>query len=93
MKNTLYLVIAAFIMLSCQARNNAITSKKDYSFLADSLHIDKQLEKYKLPGFSLVVFENYKSQAELAQEYIFSSLDLKNTTMIFHFHILFVYSQ
>ncbi|MCI3937226.1 beta-lactamase family protein [Chryseobacterium aahli] len=60
MKNTLYLLIVTLIMLSCQTRNNAVTSKKDYSFLTDSLHIDKQLEKYKLPGFSLVVFENYK---------------------------------
>ncbi|MCC9073843.1 beta-lactamase family protein [Flavobacterium sp. F-65] len=31
-----------------------------YGFLTDSLNIDKQLEKNKLPGFSLVVFENYK---------------------------------
>ncbi|MBV6879516.1 serine hydrolase domain-containing protein [Epilithonimonas ginsengisoli] len=34
--------------------------KKDYSFLTDSLKIEEQLEKYKLPGFSVVVFENYK---------------------------------
>ncbi|SDJ15361.1 serine hydrolase domain-containing protein [Chryseobacterium jejuense] len=60
MKNTFYLLIAALIVLSCQTRNNAVTSKRDYSFLTDSLHIDKQLEKYNLPGFSLVVFENYK---------------------------------
>ncbi|WP_306353115.1 serine hydrolase domain-containing protein [Flavobacterium sp. '19STA2R22 D10 B1'] len=31
-----------------------------YGFLTDSLNIEKQLEKHKLPGFSLVVFENYK---------------------------------
>jgi CubicO group peptidase (beta-lactamase class C family) len=31
-----------------------------YGFLTDSLNIDKQLEKNKLPGFSLVVFENYE---------------------------------
>ncbi|BAP32645.1 uncharacterized protein CHSO_3608 [Chryseobacterium sp. StRB126] len=60
MKNTFYLLVAALIMLSCQTRDNAATSKRDYSFLTDSLYIDKQLEKYKLPGFSLVVFENYK---------------------------------
>ena len=34
--------------------------KKDYSFLTDSLKIEEQLGKYKLPGFSVVVFENYK---------------------------------
>ena len=34
--------------------------KKNYSFLTDSLKIEEQLEKYKLPGFSVVVFENYK---------------------------------
>lgn len=34
--------------------------KKDYSFLTDSLKIEGELEKYKLPGFSVVVFENYK---------------------------------
>lgn len=34
--------------------------KKNYNFLTDSLKIEEQLEKYKLPGFSVVVFENYK---------------------------------
>jgi len=34
--------------------------KKDYKFLTDSLKIEEKLEKYKLPGFSVVVFENYK---------------------------------
>jgi len=34
--------------------------KKDYRFLTDSLKIEEQLEKNKLPGFSVVVFENYK---------------------------------
>ncbi|SMC61429.1 serine hydrolase domain-containing protein [Chryseobacterium sp. YR221] len=60
MKNTLYLLIVTLIMLSCQTSNHVLTSKKNYSFLTDSLHIDQQLEKYKLPGFSLVVFENYQ---------------------------------
>ncbi|MGE8525075.1 serine hydrolase domain-containing protein [Chryseobacterium rhizosphaerae] len=60
MKNILYLLIVTLIMLSCQTSNHVLTSKKNYSFLTDSLHIDQQLEKYKLPGFSLVVFENYQ---------------------------------
>ncbi|MNK82710.1 Penicillin-binding protein 4* [compost metagenome] len=34
--------------------------KKDYRFLTDSLKIEEQLGKYKLAGFSVVVFENYK---------------------------------
>ena len=38
----------------------AFGQKKDYSFLTDSLKIEEQLKKYKLPGFSVVVFENYK---------------------------------
>nr|WP_315034711.1 serine hydrolase domain-containing protein [uncultured Chryseobacterium sp.] len=60
MKNTLYLLIVTFIMLSCHTRNHVLTSKGDYKFLRDSLHLNEQLEKYKLPGFSFVVFENYK---------------------------------
>lgn len=60
MKKTLYLLIVTLTLFSCQTRHNTVTSKTDYSFLTDSLHIDKQLEKYNLSGFSLVVFENYK---------------------------------
>lgn len=60
MKNILYLLIVTLTMLSCQTSNHVLISKKNYSFLTDSLHIDQQLEKYKLPGFSLVVFENYQ---------------------------------
>lgn len=60
MKNTFYLLIAALIMLSCRTNKNAVASKGNVNFLTDSLRIEQQLEKYKLPGFSLVVFENYK---------------------------------
>ncbi|OBS12614.1 hypothetical protein ATE49_05185 [Elizabethkingia miricola] len=60
MKNTLYLLIVTLIILSCRTNNNILTSKRNYNFLTDSLKINQQLEKYKLPGFSLVVFENYK---------------------------------
>ncbi|AZA84397.1 serine hydrolase [Chryseobacterium lactis] len=60
MKNILYLLIFTLIMSSCKTSNNALTSTKNYNFLTDSLHINQQLEKYKLPGFSVVVFENYK---------------------------------
>ncbi|UUC44821.1 serine hydrolase domain-containing protein [Flavobacterium cerinum] len=60
MKNALYLLIFTILISSCQTSNKIVSKRKDYSFLTDSLHIDKQLEKYKLPGFSLVVFENYE---------------------------------
>ncbi|MBB2148028.1 serine hydrolase [Pedobacter sp. LMG 31462] len=60
MKRTLYLLILLLTISGCQIRNKVSSKKRDYSFLTDSLHIDQQLEKYKLPGFSLVVFENYK---------------------------------
>lgn len=60
MKKTLYLLIVTLTLFSCQTRHNTVTSETDYSFLTDSLHIDRQLEKYNLPGLSLVVFENYK---------------------------------
>ncbi|NRF40690.1 serine hydrolase [Pedobacter foliorum] len=60
MKSTFYLLILLLTVSSCQTRNKALSKKRDYSFITDSLHIEQQLEKYKLPGFSLVVFENYK---------------------------------
>lgn len=60
MKNIFYLLIFTLIISSCKTSNNAVTSTKNYNFLTDSLHINQQLEKYKLPGFSIVVFENYK---------------------------------
>ncbi|MCT2561897.1 serine hydrolase domain-containing protein [Chryseobacterium herbae] len=60
MKTTLYSLIFLFILSSCQTSHKVLSKKEDYSFLTDSLKIDQQLGKYKLPGFSLVVFENYK---------------------------------
>ncbi|SHE94226.1 serine hydrolase domain-containing protein [Chryseobacterium sp. OV279] len=60
MKTSLYLLISLFILSSCQTSHQVLSKKEDYTFLTDSLKIDPQLEKYKLPGFSLVVFENYK---------------------------------
>lgn len=60
MKNTIYLLIFVILISSCQTSNKVLTSKRDYSFLTDSLKIEQQLEKHKLAGFSLVVFENYK---------------------------------
>lgn len=47
-------------LLLCFANFQGFTQKKDHHFLTDSLKIEEQLEKYKLPGFSVVVFENYK---------------------------------
>ncbi|WP_284462575.1 serine hydrolase domain-containing protein [Chryseobacterium sp.] len=60
MKNALYLLIFMVIVSSCQTSKKVFAEKRDYSFLTDSLKVESQLEKYKLPGFSLVVFENYK---------------------------------
>lgn len=60
MKSSIYLLILMFIMSSCHTSNKALAQRKDYTFLTDSLHIDQQLEKYKLAGFSMVVFENYE---------------------------------
>lgn len=48
------------LVSSCQTSKKVFAEKRDYSFLTDSLKVEEQLEKYKLPGFSLVVFENYK---------------------------------
>lgn len=61
MKNIIYLLIILIVTnANCQIRDKALTKKLDYSFLTDSLNIDQQLEKYKLVGFSVVVFENYE---------------------------------
>ena len=60
MKNIIYFLFLTTAISSCQSNKNELTKQKDYSFLTDSLKIDKQLESYKLAGFSLVVFENYK---------------------------------
>lgn len=48
------------IVSNCQTSKKVFAEKRDYSFLTDSLKVESQLEKYKLPGVSLVVFENYK---------------------------------
>ncbi|MDQ0592995.1 CubicO group peptidase (beta-lactamase class C family) [Chryseobacterium ginsenosidimutans] len=56
MKTIFYTSFFLLLMISSQV----FAQKKDYSFLTDSLKIEEQLEKYKLPGFSVVVFENYK---------------------------------
>ncbi|SHG28632.1 serine hydrolase domain-containing protein [Chryseobacterium vrystaatense] len=60
MKNIMYLLLLIATMSSCQTTHKTLTQKSDYSFLTDSLQIEPQLKKYNLPGFSLVVFENYK---------------------------------
>lgn len=60
MKNIIYSLILIGLMLSCQTNHRALSEKRDYHFLTDSLHIEQQLEQYKLAGFSLVVFENYE---------------------------------
>lgn len=59
MKTTIYLLTLLVIISGCQTTHIGSSKKRDYSFLTDSLKIEQQLEKYKLAGFSLVVFENY----------------------------------
>ena len=61
MKNLIYLLVLLIVTNSnSQTSYKALPKKANYSFLTDSLKIDEQLEKYKLAGFSLVVFENYE---------------------------------
>ncbi|QIL42614.1 beta-lactamase family protein [Pedobacter sp. HDW13] len=60
MKRTLYLLTLLLIVSGCQTSYKVLSKKRDYSFLTDSLHLEQQLAKYKLPGASLVVFENYQ---------------------------------
>lgn len=60
MKNAIYLLLLIVTVASAQTNKKAVLKERDYSFLTDSLNIDKQLEKYKLAGFSLVVFQNYE---------------------------------
>ncbi|MCV9927293.1 beta-lactamase family protein [Flavobacterium sp. LS1R49] len=60
MKNIIYLLLLIVTVASAQTNKKVASKEKDYSFLTDSLNIDKQLEKYKLAGFSLVVFKDYK---------------------------------
>lgn len=60
MKNIIYSLILILVISSCQTSYKVVSKKRNYNFLTDSLKIEQQLEKYKLAGFSLVVFENYK---------------------------------
>ena len=60
MKNAIYLLLLIVTVASAQTNKKVAYKERDYSFLTDSLNIDKQLEKYKLAGFSLVVFQNYE---------------------------------
>lgn len=60
MKNIIYLLILIVTVANGQTSNKILSKKRDYNFLTDSLNIEQQLEKYKLAGFSLVVFENYE---------------------------------
>jgi CubicO group peptidase (beta-lactamase class C family) len=60
MKNIIYLLLLIVTVASAQTNKKVALKEKDYSFLTDSLNIDKQLEKHKLAGFSLVVFKDYK---------------------------------
>jgi len=54
-KNILYASLFLLLMNS-----TFFAQHKDHRFLTSSLDIDQQLKKYKLPGFRVVVFENYR---------------------------------
>ncbi|WP_316840432.1 serine hydrolase domain-containing protein [Pedobacter gandavensis] len=60
MKSIIYLLILTGLISSCQTSKNLVSKKREYSYISDSLKIDQQLEKYKLAGFSVVVFQNYE---------------------------------
>lgn len=61
MKNLIYVLVLLVVTNSnSQTSHKTLPEKANYSFLTDSLKINEQLEKYKLPGFSVVVFENYE---------------------------------
>ncbi|WDF63013.1 serine hydrolase domain-containing protein [Flavobacterium sp. KACC 22763] len=60
MKNIIYLLLLIVTVTSGQTNKKVLSKEKDYGFLTDSLNIESQLEKNKLAGFSVVVFENYQ---------------------------------
>lgn len=60
MKKTFLLLMLTVLILSCQTSKKIVSKKRDFTFITDSLNIEQQLEKHKLAGFSLVVFENYE---------------------------------
>lgn len=60
MKHIIYLLLLIVTAASAQTNKKVASKERDYSFLTDSLKIEQQLAQYKLPGFSVVVFENYK---------------------------------
>lgn len=60
MKKIFYLLLLVTATSIGQTINKVISEKRDYSFLTDSLGIDQQLKNNLLPGFSLVVFEDYE---------------------------------
>lgn len=62
MKSSIYyLLILIVLVSSCQTNpKSVVANKTKYSFLTDSLNIEKQLKTNNLAGFSIVVFENYK---------------------------------
>ena len=60
MKNTIYSLVLLVLISSCKTNIKVILNKRDYSFLTESLNIEPKLKENKLPGFSLIVFENYQ---------------------------------
>ena len=60
MKKIFLLFLLTILILSCQTSKKVVSKKRDFTFITDRLNIEQQLEKHKLAGFSLVVFENYE---------------------------------
>lgn len=75
MKSIIYSLVLIGVMLSCLTSNKVLSQKRDYRFLTDSLNMEQQLEKRKLAGFSIVVFENY--QMVYSNQFGVKSIDSK----------------
>lgn len=101
MKNVFYLLMLTVTISIGQTSNKVLSKQRDYSFLTDSLDIQKKLEQYKLAGFSLVVFENYEivyskqfgvksinSQEKIDQNTAFSTASISKSITALLCHIL-----
>ncbi|NJB37398.1 serine hydrolase domain-containing protein [Croceivirga sp. JEA036] len=60
MRNYTYILLVCMLYLAMPSKAQTVASQKKFDFLADSLQIEHQLKEHNLPGFSFVVFEDYK---------------------------------
>lgn len=60
MRNYTYILLVCMLYVTIPSKAQTISSPKKIDFLTDSLQIKHQLKAHNLPGFSLVVFEDYK---------------------------------